>query len=336
MIPENRWQAPVRRRVLSMTGLSVLAGALGTACDTPAEKGLAGQPAGQQRDNMLQPVRTGPADWDGVAEALGRVGDMKHDVAYHLPLPRSDLTVVSHGVTVRPALALSSHLSFVRYSDGGSLLMGDAVVTEQELQRFIDVLHEQGIEPTALHKHLLAQTPSVWWIHLHAHGDDPVAIARGLRTAFDRTGTPEERPSTSQRPLDLDTSGIDTALGVRGTAEDGVYRNTFARRETVTEGDMVLPPGLGSTTAISFQPLGRGRAAVSGDCAMVASEVQPVLKALRHAGVELVELHHHGLRDEPRLFFTHFWATGDAVALARGIRPAVAATNVVPIRNAAS
>jgi hypothetical protein len=97
---------------------------------------------------------------------------------------------------------------------------------------------------------------------------------------------------------------------------------------------MVLPPGLGSTTIINFQPLGHGRAAISGDCVMVASEVQNVVKALRHAGVEVVELHNHGLRDEPRLFFTHFWATGDAVTLARRLRPAVDATNVVPVQGA--
>ncbi|MEU6323043.1 DUF1259 domain-containing protein [Streptomyces sp. NPDC047009] len=313
-----------------MTGLSVLAGTLVSACGAPTEEGR----AGQAKDEMIRPVRTGLSDWTGVAGALGRGGQLKHNVAYYTPLPRSDLAVVSRGVTVRPALALSSHIGFVRYSDGGSLLMGDVVVTEQELQQFIDVLQEHGIELTAIHKHLPSQTPAVWGIHVHAHGDDPVAIARGLRTAFDRTGTPPARPPARQRPLDLDTSGIDTALGVKGSVYDGVYRNFFARRETVTEGGMVLPPALGSTTNINFQPLGHGRAAISGDCVMVASEVQNVLKALRHAGVELVELHNHGLRDEPRLFFTHFWATGDAVTLARRLRPAVDATNVVPIQGA--
>src|SRR5262249_33880148 len=160
-------------------------GALVSACNASTEEGR----AGQARDKIIRPVRTGLAYWTGVAGALGRVGDMKHNVAYHTPLPRSDLAVVSRGVTVRPALALSSHISFLRYSDGRSLRMGDVVVTEQELQRFIDVLQEHGIEQTAIHKHLLSQTPAVWWIHVHAHGEDPVAIARGLRAAFDRTGT---------------------------------------------------------------------------------------------------------------------------------------------------
>lgn len=250
---------------------------------------------------------------------------------YHTGLPRRDLVAVSHGVVVEPALALGSHVAFVRYADGGALLMGDVVVTEGELQQFTDVLHEHGIEQTAIHKHLLAQIPDVWWVHVHAHGHDPVVIARGLRAAFDRTGTPSPAPSGLPRPIDVDTTGIDAALGVKGSADDGIYKSTFVRRETVIDGDLVLPSGLGSTTAFNFQPVGGGRAAINGDCAMIAGEVQDVLMALRRAGAELVELYSHGLWDEPRLFFIHFWAVGDGVGLARGLRAAVDATNVVPV-----
>ncbi|MFF8914950.1 DUF1259 domain-containing protein [Streptomyces sp. NPDC015032] len=75
---------------------------------------------------------------------------------------------------------------------------------------------------------------------------------------------------------------------------------------------------------------GGGRAALSGDCAMLAGEVQNVLKALRRGGIELVELHNHHLAEGPRLFFTHIWAVGDGVELARAVRAAVDTTNVVP------
>ncbi|MFC3572339.1 DUF1259 domain-containing protein [Streptomyces yaanensis] len=320
-----------RRRMLAAAALApMLAGAPAPALalSTEATKGRSRAP--------VEPVRTALSDWTGVADALGRTGDMKRNVMYHTGLPRRDLVVLSHGVIVEPALALGSHVSFVRYADGGSLLMGDVVVTERELQPFSDVLHEHGIELTAIHKHLLSQFPDVWWIHVHAHGHDPVAIARGLRAAFDRTGTPPPAPPAAQRPIGLDTAGIDAAMGVKGMIDDGIYKSTFVRRETVTDGDLRLPPGLGSTTAINFQPLGGGRAAVNGDCVMIAGEVQNVLAALRRAGAELVELHHHGLRDEPRLFFVHFWAVGDAVRLARGLRAAVDATNVAPVAGTAT
>ncbi|MGV9248450.1 DUF1259 domain-containing protein [Streptomyces sp. NPDC003710] len=318
-----------RRRIVAATTLApLLAGAAAAACAKATEtaKGRLREP--------IRPVRTVLSDWKGVAGTLGRAGDMKRNLMYHTGFPRRDLTVVSRGVRVEPALALASHMAFVRYSDGGTMVMGDMVVTEGEVQGFADVLHRQGIEQTALHKHLLSQSPDVWWVHVHGHGRDPVALARGLRAALDRTGTPppgHAPPPARPRPVDLDTAGIDAALGVKGSVDDGVYKSLFVRRETVVDGDLVLPPGLGSTTAINWQPLGGGRAAVSGDCCLIAGEVQDALAALRRAGAELVELHHHGLRDEPRLFFVHFWAVGDALKLARGLRAAVAATNVRPL-----
>ncbi|MEU4098751.1 DUF1259 domain-containing protein [Streptomyces sp. NPDC026673] len=315
-----------RRGVLAAATLApMLAGAM-SGC-APA-----GAPKGKQHAPVM-PVHTSLAEWKEVAVAMGRTGDIRRDFLYHTGLPRRDLKVVSQGVTVKPGLALGSHVSFVRYADGNTLLMGDVVVTEKEMQGFADELHKRGIEQTAIHKHLLSQSPEIWWFHVHAHGDDPVAIAKNLRAALDRTETPPpERPThILPRSLDMDTAGIDDALGVKGGIDDGVYKNTFVRRETITDGHMVLPPGLGSTSAINFQPLGDGRAAISGDCAMIAGEVQECLAALRRAGMQLVELHNHGLNDEPRLFFVHFWAVGDAVKLARALRPALDATNVKPM-----
>lgn len=279
---------------------------------------------------LVKPVRTALSQWKSVAKVLGRVGDMKRRMMYHTAFPRGDLRVHSRHVAVKPTLALGSHVSFVRYADKSTLLMGDVVVTEHELQPFIDALREHGIGLTAIHKHLLAQRPPIWWVHVHGHGHDPVALARGLRAAFHRTGTPPPPPQTRPGCVGLDTAGIDAALGAKGSVDDGIYKCVFVRRETITDANLVLPPGLGSTTAFNFQPLGGGRAAISGDCALIAKEVQHVLAALRRAGAELVELHNHGLTDEPRLFFVHFWAVGDGVRLARALRPAVAATNVVP------
>ncbi|MEU9125788.1 DUF1259 domain-containing protein [Streptomyces sp. NPDC048506] len=314
-----------RRRVLAAAALTpMLVGA-----STPARARPIGATRARSRE-LVEPVRTKLAEWMGVAGTLGRMGDMKRDVMYHTSLPRRDLRVVSRRITVKPALALGSHVSFVRYADDSTLVMGDVVVTEDELQQFTDVLHEHEIGLTAIHKHLLSQAPNIWWIHVHAHGDDPLAVARGLRAAFDRTGTPPPLPLSPEPPVELDTAGIDAALGVKGSTDEGIYKCVFVRRETVTDGRLVLPPGLGSTSAFNFQPLGDGRAAISGDCAMIAKEVQEVLVILRRAGAKLVELHNHGLTDKPRLFFTHFWAVGDGVRLARALRPAVEATNVVP------
>ncbi|MGW0816333.1 DUF1259 domain-containing protein [Streptomyces viridiviolaceus] len=311
-----------RRRVLAAAALApVLAG-------VPVRAGAVS--GGAKGRALVEPVMTELADWAGVGKALGRPGDMRRFM-YHTGFPRRDLTVFSRGIRVDPALALGTHVSFVRYADHSTLLMGDAVVLERELQGFSDVLHQHGIDQTAIHKHLLAHEPAVWWVHLHAHGHDPVAVARGLRAAIDRTGTPPPEPVTASPPVDLDTAAIDAVLGLKGYADEKIYRCTYVRRETITDGRVILPPGLGATSAASFQPLGGGRAALSGDLAVVAREVQPALMALRRGGLELVELHHHNLTDEPRLLFVHYWAVGDAVRLAKGLRPAVDTTGVVPM-----
>ncbi|MFJ8198893.1 DUF1259 domain-containing protein [Streptomyces sp. NPDC096152] len=311
---------PSRRNLLTAAVVApVLTG-------VPGARALSG-PHGRAQ---VAPVMTTPADWADVGRALGRPGDMRRFM-YHTGMPRGDLEVFSHGVRIDPALALGTHVSFVRYADGSTLLMGDVVLTEDELQCVTDVLQQHDIMQTAIHKHLLAHEPDVWWLHVHAHGHDPVAVARGLRAAFDRTGTPPAEPAAPAPRVDLDTAAIDAAMGVKGVPDGVVYKSTYVRRETVADGHLILPPGLGSTTSVNFQPLGGGRAAVSGDLVMTAGEVQPALVALRRGGIELVELHHHHLTDEPRLFFVHYWAVGDAVALAMAVRRAVDTTDVVPM-----
>ncbi|MFF2326762.1 MULTISPECIES: DUF1259 domain-containing protein [unclassified Streptomyces] len=319
-----------RRGVLAAAALAPVLTAAGPATARPLPTGTSETTGARHHRRRVQPVPTRLADWAGVARALGRTGDMLRGTTYHTGFPRRDLHVVSEGVVVTPGLALGTHVAFVRYADGSTMLMGDVVITEGELQPVSDAWQAHGIEQTALHKHLLAQTPDIWWTHVHAHGHDAVAMARGLRAGFDRTGTPPALPPGRPAPVDLDTVAMEKALGAKGSVEDGLYKVVFVRRETIADRHLILPPGLGSTSAFNFQPLGGGRAALSGDCVMLAHEVQHVLKALRRGGIKLVELHNHHLAEDPRLFFTHFWAVGDGVDLARAVRHAVDATNVVP------
>lgn len=159
------------------------------------------------------PVATTDADWAGVRTALGRAGTLSGTV-YRVSLPRSDLAVTSQGVALKPGLALGGYLAFTRYPDT-TLVMGDLVVTEAELPALTDALQAGGIEQTAVHKHLLAQEPPVWWTHVHAMGD-PVQLARALAAGLHTTATPMPAPMASQPPVELDTAGIDTALAARG------------------------------------------------------------------------------------------------------------------------
>ncbi|MDA3627097.1 DUF1259 domain-containing protein [Saccharopolyspora sp. WRP15-2] len=306
--------------------LAALAGCGGAP--TPGGRGEAPEagPGGHQ------PIATADADWKGVADALGRPGKLTDgNTVYRVALTRSDLTnVVSQGVTIKPGLSLGGYATFTKYDDT-TMLMGDLVVTENELPKVTDALQAHGIEQTALHKHLLEQSPPVWWTHVHGMGD-PVQLAQGVRAALDATATPRATPAAPQPPVELDTAGIDNALGRKGTADGGIYKFSIARKDVVTDSGHVVPPGTGVNTGLNFQPVGGGRAAVNGDFVMTAPEVEKVVQALRKGGISVVALHNHSLTDEPRLFYLHFWGVDDGVALAKSLRAAVDATNAQPAR----
>jgi hypothetical protein len=323
-----------RRRVwLSAALLTAVLLSSGCSGSTPDQAGLQPSPPGHgmQQGEPIKPVQTNDADWKSVAHTLGRPGRLSGGSVYRVSFPRSDLTVTSQGIQINPGLVLNSVVGFTRYADGQVLMMGDLVVTEDELQRVTDALHANGIAQTAIHKHLLGQQPEVWWTHVHAIGGDPAALARGVRVALHATGTP---PATSNVPapeLGIDTAAIDQALGTKGTNHGGLYAFSFVRKETVTDHGRVVPAGLGLNTAIGFQPTGSGKAAISGDFCMTAEEVQKVIEALRAGGIQIVGLHNHMLSESPHLFFLHFWANDNAVKLAQALRKAVDAQNVNPV-----
>lgn len=274
----------------------------------------------------------GEGEWKPVTDILGRTGKlMDRGTVYRIPLVRSDLHVQTEGVDIAPGLSLGGYAAFVRYTDT-TMVMGDLVVTEDELPHVTDALHAHGITQTALHKHLLAQTPPIWWTHISAMGD-PTTLAAGLRDVLAATTlpapTPAAPPATAPN-LDLDTAAIDAAMGRAGTADGGLYKYNLARADTITDNNHQLPPGTGVTTVINFQPLGGGKAAINGDFALTQEETQPVIAALRAGHIAIVELHNHMLTDQPRLFFLHYWAVDDAATLAKALRPALDATHLAP------
>ncbi|MEU5845347.1 DUF1259 domain-containing protein [Saccharopolyspora shandongensis] len=309
--------------------MAVLLAALAGCGGAPPPGGQAEEP--ETGPAAHQPIATADADWKGVSDAMGRTGKLTdNNTVYRVPLTRSDLNVVSQGVAVKPGLSLGGYATFTRYDDT-TLLMGDLVVTENELPKVTDALQAHGIEQTALHKHLLEQSPPVWWTHIHGMGD-PARLAQGVRAALDATATPQATSTAQQPPVELDTAGIDNALGRKGTADGGIYKFSIARKDIVTDAGHVVPPGTGVNTALNFQPVGGGRAAINGDFVLTAQEVEKVIQALRQGGISVVELHNHSLTDEPRLFYLHFWSVDDGVALARTLRTAVDATNAQPAR----
>jgi len=287
---------------------------------------------GTHGEGTHRPVTTSDADWTSVTDALGRTGKFgDSNTVYRIPLVRSDLQVVTVGVPIKPGLSLGGYVAFAKYDDA-TMVMGDLVVTEAELPKVTDALQSHGIEQTALHKHLLEQSPQVWWTHIHAMGD-PAKLAAGIKAALDATAIARPAaPPAQQPPVDLDTAGIDAALGRKGNPDGGLYKFNLARQDTIVDGGHLVPPTFGVTTTVNFQPLGEGKAAINGDIVMTGPEVQKVIQALRAGNISLVTVHNHSLTDEPRLFYLHYWAVDDAVTLAKAMRAALDATNLQPAK----
>jgi hypothetical protein len=167
------------------------------------------------------------------------------------------------------------------------------------------------------------------YMHVEGHGE-PVKLAATLHTALALSGTPSAASSASgqSQTIDLDTTKLDEIIGQKGKVNGGVYQVTVPRAEPVSDGGMVVPRSMGTGIAINFQPTGGGKTAITGDFVLTASEVNPVLLALREHGIEVTALHNHMLNEEPRLFFMHFWANDDAAKLATGLRTALDRVNV--------
>jgi Domain of Unknown Function (DUF1259) len=265
-------------------------------------------------------------DWSQVAQALGKSGSEIPGGVYRVGLPRTDLKVVLDGIEIKPALALGSWLAFQKIGDQ-AMVMGDLVLTAEEVSPVMDKLVEGGIAITALHNHLLRSSPATLYMHVRGHGD-PVKLATTLHTALAESKTPFQgavsgsaQPAAAQ--IDLDTAAIDQALGAKGVINGGVYQFNIPRAEAITDDGIAVPVSMGTAIAINFQPTGGGKAAVTGDFVLVAKEVNPVLKELLGHGIEMTALHSHMLDEQPRLFFMHFWANDDAQNLAKGLRAAL-------------
>jgi hypothetical protein len=267
-----------------------------------------------------------PGAWASVEAALGRKGAMQPGNIIKFSFPRGDLSVNVGSVTLRPALALGGWVAFKNMGDGQALAMGDLVLKEDEVGAVMGALQAGGVEQTALHNHVLNETPRVMYMHILAHGD-ATRIAHSIHDALALTKTPLTPPSAPTAApaaaADIDTLAIARTLGIAGKSNGGVYQVGIPRSETIRENGMEVPPSMGVATSINFQPTGGGKAAITGDFVLRATEVNPVIRALRENGIEVTALHSHMLTEEPRLFFMHFWANDDAVKLARGLRAAL-------------
>ncbi|HEU5413204.1 MAG TPA: DUF1259 domain-containing protein, partial [Candidatus Angelobacter sp.] len=203
--------------------------------------------------------------------------------------------------------------------------------TEDEVAPVMQKLQSGGIDVTALHNHLLHETPRVMYMHIHGMGD-AATLGKVIHDALAETKTPgaDATASTgapSEQDIGINIAQIEQAIGHKGKVNNGILQVGVPRAEHVTDNGMAVPGSMGLATGINFQPTGDGKAAVTGDFVLIAKEVNPVIKTLQSHGIMITALHSHMLTEQPRLFFMHFWGNDDAVKLAQGLGAALKQTN---------
>ena len=270
---------------------------------------------------LATPAFAAEPDWNQVAQALGKSGAVQTGGVYRVGFPRTDLKVSLDGVTLRPGFALGGWVAF-QPMGAEAMVMGDLVLTQDEVAPVMRKLEEGGVEISALHNHLLRAEPMTLYMHVQGHGD-PVKLASALHAGLALSKTPFAPPPGTSTPGNIDMIGIDHIMGYFGQYSGGIYQFGIPRAQPITDQGMALPGPMGAAIGINFQPTGFDTAAITGDFVLLASEVNPVIKALQANGIEITALHSHMLDEQPRVFFMHFWANDDARKLATRLRAAL-------------
>ncbi len=306
------WPGRVRNRVRVNMRVVALPLFVGLVLVT----GIAPSAFGQQNNN-----------WKPVEDAMGRPGTVMGEVL-RFGMPRKDLHVMVRGTAIKAGLALGSWAAFSKMGKD-AMVMGDLVLTEDEIEPVMRKLQEGKIEIAAIHNHLIGEQPRVLYMHIESRGD-AVQMATAIHEALglSKTPGPDAAPAAGTSELSgLDQKTIEGIMGRSGKVNGGILAFGVPRAETITDAAMVVPPSMGVATALNFQPTGEGKAAITGDFVLLGKEVNPVMKALREHGIDVTAVHSHMLTEEPRLFFMHFWANDDAAKLAKGLRAALDLTN---------
>jgi len=263
-----------------------------------------------------------------IDEALGRSGQKLGDV-YRVGFPRTDLHDLVHGITIKPGLALGSWAAFSGTNDN-AMVMGDLVLLQNEVNPVMEKLRAAGFDITAVHNHLLDETPRVMYMHYMGHGPAE-QIAGSLRAALAVSKTPLGKlaaaPAQPSTPPDW-VKTVEDTVGRKGGFNGGVLSFGVPRADAVTMSGMTVAPPAGVAESINFQEAGTGKVATTGDFVLTAEEVNPVISALEEHDIQVTALHSHMLTEQPRLFFMHFWSVGSPESVGAGIKAALSHVSV--------
>jgi uncharacterized protein DUF1259 len=268
--------------------------------------------------------QTMPADYQQVLTTLGKQGDYKANVL-KVNIPRNDVSVTVANVKTPTPFGFGGWIAMTK-GTGMDVMMGDLVLTQDEVNPVMFALLDNGLDVTALHNHFLWDEPRMFYMHVHGHGT-PAELARKVKPALDLIGknTPKAAvpAPAAAATTTLDTARLAQIVGTPGEQTGAVYKITIGRDDLkLTEMGAPINARMGLNTWAAFVGT-NDNAAIAGDVAMLASEVTPVLKALRKNGLEVVAIHQHMTDTRPTIYFLHYWGTGPAQKLATGFKAAL-------------
>jgi len=290
-----------------------------------------------------------PQDYQAVLTALGKQGDFKDNVL-RVNIPRNDLHVVVDGVATPTPFGFGGWLALTKGTGGMDVMMGDLVLTENEVNPVMSALLTNGLDVTALHNHFFLDTPRIFYMHVHGHGSaadlaakvKPALALIGTSTGDRSVGTSgaaagnERRDGPSGPPAGraitgtLDSASLAKIVGYDGEQNAAVYKITIGRPDIpLKEMGASINSRMGLNTWAAFYG-SDADAVVAGDIAMLDREVTPVLKSLRASGIDVVAMHHHMTGTDPQVIFLHYWGKGDARKLATAFRAAIDQTGARP------
>jgi hypothetical protein len=304
-----------RRRALAI-GASVAGGFIAaTALELP--RAFADDSDSDSDDSQLPESVT-----DEIQKIIQAEGQRSNGV-FNIEIDRNDIQGVTlHGVPIKPSFELNGNIVFQARGNGGIAEMNsDMCLKANELNSFITQLLAHNIVFQAEHQHFYDFKPLVWFVHFRAIGD-PIAIAKGVKAALNVTSTPfpQTLPSNPTTPLPADQLG--DIIGAKPTiGSDGVVSFDLPRRDKIRLGGVIINPYLNVQTNVIFEPYGSdGNAAASPDFSMVSWEVDRVSEVMRKQGWDVGCLYNQETDEQPQLYFSHQFKTGDALDLARQIR----------------
>jgi len=268
-----------------------------------------------------------PAEYQQVLTALGKPGDYKANVL-KINIPRNDLSVTVANVKTPTPFGFGGWVAMTKGTGGMNVMMGDLVLTQDEVNPVMSALLDNGLEVTALHNHFFWEEPRIFYVHVHGHGT-PADLARKVKPALDLIGKGASRPTPSAAAPaaapapTMDTARLAQIVGTPGEQSGAVYKITIGRDDVkLMEMGALINARMGLNTWAAFVGTS-DNAAVAGDVAMLANEVTPVLKALRKNGIDVVAIHHHMTGTQPAIYFLHYWGTGPADTLATAFKAAL-------------